>query len=59
LGNLGDERIILKRILKQYMVVWTGLPVSGYVPVAGSCGQENEPSGYIKGGEFFDWLRKY
>jgi hypothetical protein len=27
--------------------------------VAGCCECGNEPSGYIKGGEFLDWLKKY
>jgi hypothetical protein len=29
---------------------------SGYGPVAGSCEHGNEPSGFIKGEEFFDEL---
>jgi hypothetical protein len=32
---------------------------SEYGPVAGSCEQGNEPSGSIKGGDFFDNLSDY
>jgi len=31
-------------------------PGSEYGPVAGSCEHDNEPSGSLKGGEFFDHL---
>jgi hypothetical protein len=57
LENLGvDGRIILQWILgKRDGKVWTGFG-SGYGPVAGSCEDVNEPSGYKKGVEFLKYL---
>jgi hypothetical protein len=59
-----DGRIILKWILGNRME-GCGLDSSGseYGPVAGSCKHGDEPSGSIKGGEFFSscayyWLLK-
>jgi hypothetical protein len=49
-------KIILEWILGKNRVGTCQLDsrVSGEGPVTGSCGQDNEPSGSIKGGEFHD-----
>jgi len=57
LGNLGiDGRIILKWIFKKSdEESWTGMLWYGWEQVPGACECGNEPSGFIKWGEFL-WL---
>jgi hypothetical protein len=57
-GNLGvDGRIILKLILwNTFGRCGLDSPVSGYGSVAGCCEHGDEPTGYMKWGEWFDWL---
>jgi hypothetical protein len=54
LEDIGvDAWIILKWILKkQCGKLWPDFMLLGIVTRAGSCEHSNEPSGYIKGGEF-------
>jgi hypothetical protein len=59
LEDIGlNWRIILKYIFKKpdggYRLDWSG---SEYGQVTGSCKCGSEPSGFIKRGEFLDWLR--
>jgi hypothetical protein len=42
-----------------YTLVWTGFKWLVQAPVADLCEHSNEPSGFIKGGEFLDELRQY
>ena len=55
-----DGRIILKLIFEKW--VWghgVDLSDSGYGQVACACECGNEPSGFVKCGEFSDWLRTF
>jgi hypothetical protein len=49
-----DGRIILKSILEYRVVsVWIRIGTK-----AGYCSHDNEPAGFVKFGEFLDYLRK-
>jgi len=57
--HLGDPRVngrkIIRRIFRKWDVgVWTGSSWLRIGQVAGACECGNEPSGYIKCGEFLD-----
>jgi hypothetical protein len=59
--DLGtDGMIIFKWILGKYGgKVWTGCIWLRLGTSTGSCEHENESLGFVKGGEFCDWLSDY
>jgi hypothetical protein len=59
--NLGvDGKKIFQWILGKYVrKVWIGLIWLRIRTNGGSCEQGNEPSGFMKGGEFLDFLSDY
>jgi Predicted methyltransferases len=51
-------RVILKRIVKKWDErIWTGSIWFRIETGRGSCERGNEPLGFIKSGEFIDYLR--
>jgi hypothetical protein len=60
-GYLGaDGRMILDWIITQSAgSTWTGSVWLRIGEVAGFCESANEPSDFMKYGEFLDWLRRF
>jgi len=53
-----DGRVILRWIFRKWSVgIWTGSSWFGQGEVVGTCECGNERSGFIKCGEFLDWLK--